>query len=609
MKALGEAASELPWLAPAAGSLAALAKLQFTSIDTDTCRSPTSIESGSEDAHRFDPAWSSIRRDPGAVLLLLRAANLPTDIPDSELIFQPAVLETALEFMRKGKVRFVAWNKPGADKIYRKCLEYAGLAEVIASKVERCNPQHAWIGGLLAPLGWLALCAVDPDQVARAVVHASGSNPQCLATWQHQTWGLDHPTIARRLSRSWGLPAWLASTVSHLGLPVEIACGLGADPVLFQVVQLAVAWSQKNDPGLALPVGAGIAELLGSLDLSMAEMRRLRFDKVSGTLNWQPPGKRLLLKELLNVALAASRQREQVHAETSRCRIDLLHKFLAEQRGNEHLHLQAQKMSALAELAAGAGHEINNPLAVISGQAQYITRQLDQAASLVPEEPALAEYLQTLQAGIIRSLKTIVGQSQRIHQVLIDLMQFARPSPPRPQIVGIRELLRDLAQAMQDLAHVKKVRLAVQDVPDTWRIRVDSGQLTAALLCLLRNAVEAAPRKDGRDLRAEISGSETLKLLVEDSGPGPTPEIQEHMFDPFYSGRSAGRGRGLGLPIAWRLAQQQGGEVYFDGHVQGITRFVLSLPGLQVGYAVPHVNKESSPANRAQEPELSNCVA
>ena len=67
------------------------------------------------------------------------------------------------------------------------------------------------------------------------------------------------------------------------------------------------------------------------------------------------------------------------------------------------------------------------------------------------------------------------------------------------------------------------------------------------------------------------------------------PRLSKHMFDPFYSGRQAGRGRGLGLPTAWQLARIQGGDVRFEGSTQGRTHFVLSLPGLpqQVALSEP----------------------
>jgi signal transduction histidine kinase len=94
---------------------------------------------------------------------------------------------------------------------------------------------------------------------------------------------------------------------------------------------------------------------------------------------------------------------------------------------------------------------------------------------------------------------------------------------------------------------------------------------------MLRNAIEAAPADGWAGLRVE-NGDGTLKLIVEDNGPGPAPGNLEHLFDPFYSGRTAGRGRGFGLASAWRLARQQGGEVRFDGRHEDVTRFVLTLP-------------------------------
>ena len=224
---------------------------------------------------------------------------------------------------------------------------------------------------------------------------------------------------------------------------------------------------------------------------------------------------------------------------------------------------------------------------MISGQAQYIARQLEQAQSLVPEEPALDEYLTTLQAGIQRSLKTIRGQSQRIHNVLTDLMQFARPTPPQPRMVAVRELLREVTASLQDLAQVRKIRLQCQEVPDSWRVRIDLTQTRVALTCLVRNAVEAAAPEGWAACVRKATEDSRLMLLVEDNGPGPFAAGTGTHVRSFFSGRSAGRGQGLGLPIAWRLARQQGGDVSFDGHADGITRFILSLPGLESGYAAP----------------------
>ncbi len=109
-------------------------------------------------------------------------------------------------------------------------------------------------------------------------------------------------------------------------------------------------------------------------------------------------------------------------------------------------------------------------------------------------------------------------------------------------------------------------------------VEADPGQVRTVVSCLLRNAVEAAPADGWAGARLELPDREHVEVVVEDSGPGVAPAQQEHLFEPFYSGRQAGRGRGLGLPIAWRLAREQGGSVRFLPAAGGPTRFVLSLP-------------------------------
>ena len=82
-----------------------------------------------------------------------------------------------------------------------------------------------------------------------------------------------------------------------------------------------------------------------------------------------------------------------------------------------------------------------------------------------------------------------------------------------------------------------------------------------------------------------------IEVAVEDGGPGPDPAQRPALFDPFFSGRAAGRGRGLGLPVAWRLARQQGGDVRLDvAPPTGPTRFILTLPRIseeEAASAVP----------------------
>jgi signal transduction histidine kinase len=291
--------------------------------------------------------------------------------------------------------------------------------------------------------------------------------------------------------------------------------------------------------------------------------------------------------------------------------LDQLHRAFQEQATAEEQRLHARKLESLAEFSAGAGHEINNPLAVISGQAQYLLHHEADAAKQ-------------------KALQTIVGQTLRIHQLLNEMMQFARPSPPVMESVDLPALLNEVTASQADLAALRQVRLICPQ-PPVMQVKVDPRHLKTALSCLLRNAIEAAPADGWAGLRVEESGAKSqgsgvggqrsevrgqkseveehndgsgpspmapltthhspltthqdhhspltnIELIVEDNGPGVASQQREHMFDPFYSGRQAGRGPGLGLPIAWRLAREIGGDVRFDDIPNGPTRFVLTIP-------------------------------
>ena len=157
-------------------------------------------------------------------------------------------------------------------------------------------------------------------------------------------------------------------------------------------------------------------------------------------------------------------------------------------------------------------------------------------------------------------------------------MQFARPGVPKAQTLSVQSLIQSVADSLQPFAQDRKVRLVCQELGRDEMVRGDLAQVRVALTGLLRNAIEAAPVGGWAGVRHQKKDADTLELIVEDDGSGPAMSMREHLFDPFFSGRNAGRGRGLGLPTAWRLARQQGGDVRFDGSHNGATRFILTLP-------------------------------
>ena len=552
MKALGEAAVDLPWILPCASSLVGLTRPDAASV------------------------WSEVRFDPGCVLLLARFAD---SSPFTSALQQTPILERALSWLSQGDDHFVDWSQPGAEYVQRVCAQQGLMAQTLAAKAG-CSPERAFVGGLLAPLGWLAIGATQPERLPEFVRQA-----RLGSAWQQGDWGLDHTAIARRLARLWRLPAWLAAVLGNLGLHVSIVEKLGADPVLFRVVQLAVALVQERTGGLGLALGDDVESLRLALAMTAQEV-----DELAETLpappskTWEAPARHPYLTDLVRLALDNRKQTDAAWVERLQAELDQLQKALEEHCRGEKERLQAMKLSALAELAAGAGHEINNPLAVISGQAQYLIKQLQAAEETLAEETSPVALLESLKDKFTRPLQTIIGQTQRIHLVLTDLMQFARPPLPHCELVPASVILHEVSESLQEVARQKQVRLVCAEPPGHWGLRVDAAQVRTALGGMLRNAIEAAPPEGWAGLRVE-NGDGTLKLIVEDNGPGPGSGGSEHLFDPFYSGRSAGRGRGFGLSSAWRLARQQGGDVRFEGRHHDLTRFVLSLPAAEINAA------------------------
>jgi signal transduction histidine kinase len=484
---------------------------------------------------------------------------------------------------------FVDWNQPILDRIYEACLAYARTAQRLAEISAHCDPDQAWVAGLLAPLGWLAISAVNAEEAAACL--ADPAFPQDPVATQQKRWGYDQAAIARRLARRWRLPDGLAVVVGHLGLPSEIALTMGANPDLLHLSQLAVGLVQQSGRGLRLTVGADLAISAAALGFSATDLnekvreweseRAQRGERTAiaqgsrggetsasalltsrfacSAARWSSPDGLPLLYDLLSLAAENFRLHDSPTIEQLERERDRLHGALEQQRHGEAERLRALKLNALAEFAAGAAHEINNPLAVISGQAQYLLGR--------EVEPARQ-----------RALQTINGQAHRIHQLLNELMQFARPPRPQKQAVDLRGLVREVVLSLSDLAAQRQVQLVCPDPDPALTLHADVRLLRTAIECLLRNAIEAAPAGGWAGVRVAPAASDRLEFMVEDSGTGPAPAQRDHLFDPFYSGRLAGRGRGFGLPTAWRLAREHGGDVRLDRAPDGPTRFILNLP-------------------------------
>ena len=153
-----------------------------------------------------------------------------------------------------------------------------------------------------------------------------------------------------------------------------------------------------------------------------------------------------------------------------------------------------------------------------------------------PSFPARLQYLLVSEQEPARrkALQTIVGQTQRIHRTLTQLMQFARPPVPRKQHVDLAGLPR-CGRQFAILADERQVRLISPESPMSLTLSSNAGQMHTAIAALLRNAIEAAPANGWASVAVQHE-AHAVSIVVEDSGPGLSVTDHEHLFDPFYSG-------------------------------------------------------------------------
>ena len=221
------------------------------------------------------------------------------------------------------------------------------------------------------------------------------------------------------------------------------------------------------------------------------------------------------------------------------------------------------KLEALKELAYGASHEINNPLANISTRAQLLMAQ------------AHGPELQ-------RHFAAINQQAFRAHEMIADLMLFANPPELDAQHCQLNTMIQDVVAEYRDTLTPDAALLFHEDLKPTV-VLGDAAQLAVAIQALIRNSAEAMQFHGAIWVSCRTTGDDNgaqpeARVVIRDNGPGMDDRAQAHLFDPFFSGREAGRGLGFGLSKAWRIAKLHGGTIGASFPEGGGTQFEIRIP-------------------------------
>lgn len=218
-----------------------------------------------------------------------------------------------------------------------------------------------------------------------------------------------------------------------------------------------------------------------------------------------------------------------------------------------------EKYAALAQLALGAAHEINNPLLGILSHLEL-------------EHKACADSEQRSE------IEQCIAGAKRISSTLRGLVNYARPGPLLLSKLTLQLLVADTLAFLENQPMVRGKTLENLVAPDLPHIRADANQLSQLLMNLLLNAVQATPEGGRITISAnKLTYVEKIEIRVSDTGCGIPPDILPHVFEPFFTTKR-GKGTGLGLSICQAYVRSHEGDIRVDSVLHHGTTVTLTLP-------------------------------
>jgi signal transduction histidine kinase len=226
--------------------------------------------------------------------------------------------------------------------------------------------------------------------------------------------------------------------------------------------------------------------------------------------------------------------------------------------------LQSQKLASLGELSSGIAHEINNPLAIIRQEAEWLLQLFKQEAS-----PDAAE--------VNNCLTEIVHQVDRGREITHNLLNFARRRQPVVQAVHLNGVVEDMARLVEKEAQARHITLEKRLNPELPLIHSDSPLLRQVVLNLLNNAIQAIDKDGAITIVTQAAGDQVM-IQISDTGCGIPPEHLSQIFDPFFTTKPQGKGTGLGLSICHGIIHRLGGRITVASKVGQGSSFTIKLP-------------------------------
>ena len=251
--------------------------------------------------------------------------------------------------------------------------------------------------------------------------------------------------------------------------------------------------------------------------------------------------------------------REQQRLELGKRVRELRHAY-EELKSIQNQLLQAEKMASIGLLASSLAHELDTPLATISGYCELLAED-------IPDERLLGR------------IKIISEQIIKCQKTIRNLLDFSRKSTCEKKLCNIHQLINNTLLLVEHRLKIHKINLRKAFDNNVPPLLVDGNQIQQVILNLVNNAVDALPQ--GGDIFIETrlnTEAKSIEVVFEDNGIGISSEDQKRAFAPFFTTKEPGKGTGLGLSICNNIISAHNGKITLESRVGNDTRFIISLP-------------------------------
>lgn len=226
-----------------------------------------------------------------------------------------------------------------------------------------------------------------------------------------------------------------------------------------------------------------------------------------------------------------------------------------------------EKLAAMGTLLAGISHELNNPLAIVVGQAQLL-QETEQ------------------DARVLKRADKIRSAAERCATIINTFLAMARNQPPQCQPLDINQLVQRVLELLEPGLRSQHIELQLHFANDLPSVAADADQVHQVISNLIINAQQAMQDSPQKILRIESALDATainndqghITIRIQDSGPGITAEVQGRIFEPFFTTKAPGKGTGLGLAVCSGIIEAHGGRLELEQHSGSGACFCISLP-------------------------------